>query len=196
MDWTELQATWQSSVPEGLPDYRAIIRRRTTVVRVLTAIDLAFTLLVLVWLLALLRRAAGSADLWLAAVLAALLVLVWGAVLYLRRGTWRAVEAVGIEAQLRELARRARVSIRLAWFNQIGLLVTPWIGAWLARLQRSEGGSLPQLEIASREVLLVLLAAVWLAALFGCEWWKRRKRSELAAIEAVLGKLADGADGR
>ena len=58
-------------------------------------------------------------------------------------------------------------------------------------MQRSDAGSIGAIPVPHREVMIAAPLVLWLVVLLACEWWKRRKRSELAAIEAVLENLRD-----
>ena len=188
--WEDLQQAWQEPPSAQLPKLEKLLKRRSRIIWAMTAIDALGTALLLAGLVWFMRRESTPTALGWSAFVAVVLVLVWGAVLLIRRGTWRADMAAPAE-MVRLSIRRCRASIRLAMLNQYALLVM----LVLALAIRTAGIAAPRMEFEVT-LLMRLGAMAFVVGLFVvAEWYKRRKQAELERLKALQEELPTNSTG-
>jgi hypothetical protein len=185
--WEDLQRSWQSPPDHKLPELASLLKKRTWAIWVLTAVDAVCTLGVVgvaIWVLA---NDRSEIENGLAMAALVLLVLGWGCVLDIRRGTW-GLETAAPSAMLDLSIRRCRASITLALLNQYAVFAGVLAGL-LSRFY-FQGLSLSlDLEPGSKLLIRVGAALLFILWLLGAEWYKRRKRVELKRLEALRAQL-------
>lgn len=178
--WEDLQQAWKEPPSAPLPQLETLLERRSRVIWLLTGIDAVGTVLLLSGLLWVMRHDPTPSVLGWSSFVAIVLVLGWGAVLLIRRGTWRV--DVAAPAEMIELSiRRCRASIRLALLNQYALLFI----LLFALVVQTAGISAPRLGIEVTLLMRIGALAFLVGLLLVSEWHKRRKRAELERLEAL-----------
>lgn len=180
--WNELQTAWQSadSVPVGMEEIRAILRRRRRLTALVVLCELGITAGLVALSVQTGRAGAGALDvvfvggLWLFWLVAT--VFAW----WNRRGAWRRdVSDTGEFVRLS--LERAERKIRVAWFS-LGLLMAQLVfgvGIFIA-FGRTAGGSLAVERLALWLVLIVGSYGSWIA------WYYRRARREQEHFRSLL----------
>jgi hypothetical protein len=187
---TELQSWQRSWRAQPLPiasaaELTRMVQRGTRTAVYTTLAAAVFTLLVLAPLL---RRAAqGAVDLRFLTGILVFVALVWGAALWLARGTWRPRDestAAFIEVSIRR-ARAAQLGVPVALVLYAAELLYV-----LMSMHRLEG-------IGWRELLLSpqFIAIGWIGGplyLAGQLWYARRERRRLSRLREIQAELAAG----
>lgn len=183
--WEDLQRAWQDSPSAQLPQLKTLLEKRSRVIWLLTGIDAVGTALLIAGLVWALRHfeTTPSKTGW-SVFVAAVLVLVWVAVLLIRRGTWR-VDVEAPAAMVELSMRRCRASVRLALLNQYALLFLLFV----ALVVRAAGISAPRLGVEVTFLMQIGAMAFLAGWLIVSEWYKRRKREELERLEALQKEL-------
>lgn len=186
-DWNRWGDAWQKqAVVDVTWLHRQMLRKQR---RMVAAV--AFEWLVTLFATSQVARLLLMPDIglrWKAwALLALLLVLpVPYLSLRLRRGSWRAATG-SMRAQLQLMARRARVGIRLAWLNILGVplllaISLPFAAPWLAPSCWLHDATLRR-QLA---LLLGVNGIVLGVGLVLCVLYLRRQRRRLREVEARL----------
>lgn len=178
--WEDLQQAWKEPPSAPLRRMLTVLKRRSRVIWLLTSIDAVGTVLLLSGLLWVMRHDPTPSVLGWSSFVAIVLVLAWGAVLLIRRGTWRI--DVAAPAEMIELSiRRCRASIRLALLIQYALLFM----LLFALVVQTAGISAPRLEVEVTLLMRIGALAFLVSLLLVSEWHKRRKRAELERLETL-----------
>lgn len=186
-DWSVWGEAWRSQAVPSMDDLRRRVRRKRWRMSLFVALELLYSLYIVVSLLWLLLHPGYPAVMKFWMVLMLPLVLVTQAMfLHVRRGTWRAM-GEDLPALLALLRRRAQAGIRLAklwmWSNGLQALTAVLCFAPELTLQRWQSDPWLRRMVEWN----VGVNAVVLGALFaGCAWYIRRQRRKLADVEAML----------
>lgn len=187
-EWRQWSESWQRQPVVDVQRLQRQVRNKRWRMTAMVAFEALISLLALVQTVGLIHHPALSLR-WKVFCIGAMamVLLLWGASFWLRRGTWRAPgDSPGALMRLTE--RRARAGIRLAKVGLYGLalmLVFVIVLAW------------PQLQPASwqhdarlRRMLVVQIAfngPVVLATVAFNLWYIRRQRRRLRRIAQFLG---------
>ncbi len=187
-NWEELKSQWQQAEAPIRPDLHRLLRRRRNLTWLFTALDFLVSIGMIVAVLALWEDLPPAAAKFIAVLLGTLLVVCWSVTLKIRRGTWWIEAGTALE-QIDHLIRRTKASMRLARFNQIGVLAGIIIGLVAGEFGPDIPSTIPPSWEAHREALriglFVLAGVVAVAVLWVAEWFYRRKKTELVSLEKM-----------
>lgn len=187
-DWTRWSDAWQRQPAVDVPRLQRRVRRKLWQMRAMVAWRWIGGLLAvaLVTRLQLMPEVPLPLKVW-----AALMLLLFAALLYFRlrtyRGTWHPASD-SVPDLLRLAAKRARAGIRLAWVNIVGILVIAAVSLVMAApwLMPSRW----QHDPALRQSLLPLIVFSGAYLTFNVVYMRRQRR-RLRDAEALLRSESD-----